>query len=109
MSKKEKTGKKTEEIHFELKKDDKKQKYSLLMPDKKSNDFILGYKNDLYVKANRNTYIHSGTISLNIDIIHNMKSGSCKIENNELNPREKYAICKEDDKIKIFKIDLKEE
>ena len=64
---------------------------------------------DWIVKDREKSYRTMGTLSLDINEIQTMISGSCSIHSNELDNSEKYAICKEDETIKIFQVTQKGE
>jgi len=64
---------------------------------------------DWIVKDREKSYCTRGTLSLDINEIQTMISGSCTIHSNELDNSEKYAICKEDEIIKIFQVTQKGE
>ena len=68
-------------------------------------DFSVYYSgSDWMVKEGNKTFLTMGTISLDINEIRTMASGSCAIHKNELNINEEYAVCKEGYTIKIFPV-----
>jgi hypothetical protein len=70
---------------------------------------VVGYSgSDWIIKEGEKVLRTSGTISVTLDELESMPSGSCKIHNNEINQSERYAICKEDNKIKIFEVERSE-